>query len=347
MDKTNMFSLNLVNESSWNGHHSLVSHTLPNNDVEPPLINTVDESSVILIETTDKKEVVHRSYGFIPLVIPEYYCTTEGSQPGFEPTEQWLQKIHKQVNTYGVPNYKGARIRVPSTLNVKAWRQLVENYDYKILAEYIEFGFPMNIDYNKFTPNTQIINHKSASCRPDGVDKYFQTETSKQAMLGPFDEQPFETMHFSPLMARDKPDGGVRVIVDLSWPLGQSVNSCVTPKYFDNVEFKLKYPTIDSLMEKINAIGPDALLYKIDLERAFRNLRIDPFDYPVLGLKWKNSIFVDLGVPFGFATGAASCQSCTDLVTWKLGQNKIWIMNYLDDFWGASPLIKLLVTFYH
>ena len=53
-------------------------------------------------------------------------------------------------------------------------------------------------------------------------------------------------------MARDKPDGGgggggggVRVIVDLSWPLGQSVNSCITPNFFDDVQFKLKYPTID------------------------------------------------------------------------------------------------------
>ena len=82
------------------------------------------------------------------------------------------------------------------------------------------------------------------------------------------------------------------------------------------------------------------MLYKIHLERAFRNLRIDPFDYPVLGLKWQDSIFVDLGVPFGFATGAASCQSCTALVTWKLRQNKIWIMNYLDDFLGVSPLQK-------
>ena len=43
-------------------------------------------------------------------------------------------------------------------------------------------------------------------------------------MVGPLEEVPFEKLHVSPLMARDKPDGGVRVIVDLSWPLGQSVN---------------------------------------------------------------------------------------------------------------------------
>ena len=196
----------------------------------------------------------------------------------------------------------------------------------------------MNIDYSKFKANTHIVNHKSANCRPEGVNKYFQVETSKQAMLSLFNEQPFETMHFSPLMAHDKLDGGgggVRVIVDLSWPLGQSVNSCVTPNTFDNVEFKLKYPTIDLLVEKINALGPNALLYKIGLERASRNLRMDPFDYPVLGLKWQDNILVDFGVPFGFAAAAASCQSSTDLVTWKPAQNKTWIMNYLDDFWGV------------
>ena len=91
-------------------------------------------------------------------------------------------------------------------------------------------------------------------------------------MLGPFNQKPFETMHFSPLMARDKPDGRVRVIVDLSWPLGQSVNSCVTPNYFDSIEFKLKSPTIDLLVDKINAIGPNALLYKVDLKEHFEIL---------------------------------------------------------------------------
>ena len=346
MNKTNMFASDIINETSWCLDDSRTLQKVTSVDTKTLIVNTIHDSSVV--EGNDMHVMVHRSYGFIPLAMSEYQCTTEGKNLEFEPTQQWLENIHKQVKVYGVPNYKGACIRVPSTLNVKAWRQLVEHYDYKILAEYIEFGFPMNIDYNTFVPNTHIVNHKSAICRPEGVNKYFQIETSKQAMLGPFDKQPFDAMHFSPLMARDKPDGGVRVIVDLSWPLGQSVNSCVTPNYFDNVEFKLKYPTVDLLVEKINEIGPSALLYKIDLERAFRNLRIDPFDYPVLGLKWKNSIFVDLGLPFGFATGAASCQSCTDLVTWTLSQKKIWIMNYLDDFWGVSPPpTRLLVIFYH
>ena len=43
----------------------------------------------------------------------------------------------------------------------------------------------------------------------------------------------------------DKPDGGVTIIVDWSWPLGASVNSCVASDVYDDIPFNLKYLTID------------------------------------------------------------------------------------------------------
>ena len=55
--------------------------------------------------------------------------------------------------------------------------------------------------------------------------------------------------------------------------------------FFDEIEFSLKYPSIDLVVDKIKEIGPHARLFKVDLQRAFRNLRIDPRDYPLLGLK--------------------------------------------------------------
>ena len=51
-------------------------------------------------------------------------------------------------------------------------------------------------------------------------------------------------------MTRDKPDGGVPVIVDLSWPLFNSVNSSIPDNQFDTMYFKLKYPTIAMVIEK-------------------------------------------------------------------------------------------------
>ena len=114
-------------------------------------------------------------------------------------------------------------------------------------------------------------------------------------------------MHFSPLMARPKPDGATRIIVDLSWPVGASVNSCVPSNVYDDVPFILKYPTIDQVVERIKLVGPSALLYKVDLERAFHNLHVDPFDYPLLGLQWNTDVYVDVSVPFGLKFGAAAC----------------------------------------
>ena len=248
----------------------------------------------------------------------------------------WVNEIHTEVAKHGKPNYLGAQIRVPSGLNIQNWKNILKNYDLKILGQYLEYGFPLNLDYNLFQYNEMVDNHKSALQNSDGVVKYFATEVQKEAMTGPFDVKPFTKTHFSLLMARSKPDGGVRVIVDLSWPIGQSVNSCIPDNMFEDINFVLKYPSIDMIIQKIRQLGPKALLFKIDLERAFRNLRMDPLDYPVLGLRWGSENYIDLSVPFRMKSGAAACQMTTNVITHALRSQKIWIINYLDDYLGVA-----------
>ena len=138
-------------------------------------------------------------------------------------------------------------------------------------------------------------------------------------------------------MARNKQDGGVRIIVDLSWPIGQSVNSCVAADIYDNIPFTLKYPTVDQVVQKIQEYGPTCLLYKVDLQRAFCNLKVDPLYYPLFCLCWRNDTFIDVSVPFKFKFGAAVCQMCTDLITFTLRKQGNWLINYLDDYVGVAP----------
>ena len=70
---------------------------------------------------------------------------------------------------------------------------------------------------------------------------------------------------------------------------------------------------------------------------------MDPFDYPVLGLRWNAKNYIDLSVPFGMKSGAAACQMTTDVITHVLHSQKIWIINYLDDYLGmASPEVARL-----
>ena len=63
---------------------------------------------------------------------------------------------------------------------------------------------------------------------------------------------------------------------------------------YDDLEFQLKYPTVDHVVEMVKHIGSTAKLMKVDLKRAYRNLRSDPFDFDLLGLTWDNQYYVDI-----------------------------------------------------
>ena len=233
--------------------------------------------------------------------------------------------------------YKQTHLTVPSGLNLRNWHQLLKGYDIPILLEYLEFGFPLNINYEIFAFNETVSNHAFVNLHPLGVDKYFKDEIEYGAMVGPLNKTLFNKFHCSLLMVRKKPDRGIQVIVDLSWPLNYGVNSCVPADYFDFIKFQLKYPSIDNVVEKIKQFGSNCLLFKIDLQRTFRNLRIDPFDYSVLGLNWHHQTYVYVALPFGFKQGASSCQMCTDSIIYLMWMQKHWVMSYLDDFIAVCP----------
>ena len=43
-------------------------------------------------------------------------------------------------------------------------------------------------------------------------------------------------------------------------------------------------------------------MHKIDLSRAFRQLKVDPFDYPLLCSEWQGLYYVDGSYAFGHRT---------------------------------------------
>ena len=94
-------------------------------------------------------------------------------------------------------------------------------------------------------------------------------------------------------------------------------------------------------MEAISRIGENALIYKVDLKRAYRNLRSDPWDFSVLGLSWQGRQYVDVSVPFGLkgggGGGASACQMVTDSISHLMKEFGYWTCAYLDDIVGVSP----------
>ena len=103
--------------------------------------------------------------------------------------------------------------------------------------------------------------------------------------MGPFNDDPFNKLHVSPVMTPPEPDGSHRLIVNHSWPQGLSVNSRIPQDMCDDFQFMLRYPTIDLIVDQITQTGPHAVLYKVDLQCAYRNLRSDSCDFHFLGLQ--------------------------------------------------------------
>jgi hypothetical protein len=63
-------------------------------------------------------------------------------------------------------------------------------------------------------------------------------------------------------------------------------------KYF-NTSSSNSRPKVDDLVGIIKEKGPDYLIFKKDLKRAYRQIPICPVDLHLVGFNWNNSLFVD------------------------------------------------------
>ena len=83
---------------------------------------------------------------------------------------------------------------------------------------------------------------------PQDIKAYLEEEKKFQAILGPYNVSPLRNLHVSPLMTRDKPGANHRrVIVDLSYPQGHSVNARVDGDSYLKSEFLLTLPSVDHI----------------------------------------------------------------------------------------------------
>ena len=56
------------------------------------------------------------------------------------------------------------------------------------------------------------------------------------------------------------------------------MNDLVDKQKFVGYDFTLKFPSVDDIVKEVQKYSCRALLSKIDVARAFQNLRVDPGD---------------------------------------------------------------------
>ena len=245
-------------------------------------------------------------------------------------------KLYYDVRRSGLPNFMSVRRPVPSDINCDEWGPLLCGYHDAGIVDFLRFGWPVAYSAPK-APTPTLKNHSSATRFSHEVDKFIQKELSKNALLGPFHASPFAAWtQISPLMTRDKPDGsGKRVIIDLSFPTGASVNDGI----LKTTEPQYTLPTPLDLADLMVREGRGCLMWKSDLSRAYRQLRVDPLDYPLLGIQHKGSIFVDICPSFGCRASGSAQQRVSNSVVHMMRNKGHDVLAYVDDFCGiaASP----------
>ena len=64
-------------------------------------------------------------------------------------------------------------------------------------------------------------------------------------------------------------------------------------------DFVLNFPSVDDIVKRIIELEPGSLLCKVDISRAFHQLKVDPGDINLLRLKL-DSYYIYQLVPFGY-----------------------------------------------
>ena len=257
-----------------------------------------------------------------------------------------LVNIAQTIRDTGQPNYKCARIPIKSGLNLEAWEKYLMDYADKRVIQYIKFGFPLSLINPNELNNTKITNHFSACQYPHQVQQYIDKEIELDALLGPVDTIIHEQFHCSPLLTRPKDANKRRVILNLSYPEGNSVNSHVDADNYDGSPFILKFPTVDDIADDIVRATEDTVLFKVDVKRAFRNRRVDPADSLKFGIRWRDAFYVDVGIAFGWTHGSASFQILSDAITYIMKKEGIQLRCYIDDYIAVVPKSKADTVFH-
>ena len=191
-------------------------------------------------------------------------------------------------------------------------------------------------------------NHKGATEYPEHLKKYIQKEASYGAVMGPYDKIPFaHNIGISPLSTRPKKESQeCRVILDLSFPIGTSVNDGILKDSYLGMAATIKFPKTDHFALRIFQLGPGCYMFKVDLSRYFRQIPLDPGDYSLIGYVIDGQLYFDKVLPMGMRSAPYIAQRITDAIAYIHRSLKFFLLNYVDDFVGAEHY-KMIWEAYH
>lgn len=141
---------------------------------------------------------------------------------------------------------------------------------------------------------------------------------------------------FSGIMTKAKPNGSVRIILNLSSPAGQAVNDGI-----DSKEFPTEMSSTTLWLRALNKAGKECLICKIDWADAYKHIAVREEDTDLQWFTWLGKCFKELCLIFGGRSSAGIFDRVAKIVLYivikRSGIDKDFIIQHLDDCCGAAP----------
>ena len=198
------------------------------------------------------------------------------------------------------------------------------------MYEGLNTGFHIGFSSRYIHPPSRVVNHPSSLANEQIVQERITSEKEAGRLLGPVPNHLKPLIHVSPLglVPKSHQANKWRLIVDLSHPVGGSVNDGISPSLCS-----LRYASVDEAVSIVRKLGRGTRMAKLDIKDAYRIVPIHPDDYHLLGICWKGETYLDRALPFGLRSAPKIFNALADFVAWILHQHGIrYQLHYLDDF---------------
>ena len=140
---------------------------------------------------------------------------------------------------------------------------------------------------------------------------------------------------FSGIMTRDKPNGAVRIILNLSAPLGTAVNEGISKE-----DFPTSMSSTTKWLEALWAAGKNCNMVKVDWSDAYKHVCVRPEDINLQWFSWLGMNFAELCLIFGCVSSAGIFDRLAKVVLFivqrRSGLPQKQIIQHLDDCCAAG-----------